>query len=187
MAMETVTQRIRIACRGSHLVPLASLETIQGDLKELSEQNYNKLRQRIETKGFDAPLFVWQNKVLDGTQRCRVLGSMVVDGWELPGGLVPVCAIEAKDLEEAKDRLLGYVSQYGRLTEDGLSAFLDGLEAADLDTLVLPGVDLGTDRAEVGLGNSPGGSDQGDPAGERAKQLQVMCPACGHEFIIDSV
>ena len=101
-----------------------SLGVIQGDLKELTEENYAKLRGRIETKGFDAPLFVWQNAILDGTQRYRVLHRMLADGWELPDHMVPVCDIEAASLEEAKERLLGYVSQYGTVTDEGLYEFL---------------------------------------------------------------
>jgi hypothetical protein len=187
MATETTTQKIRIACHGSRLAPLASLEVIQGDLKELSTENYAKLRQRIETKGFDAPVFVWRDKILDGTQRCRVLGTMLADGWELPGGLVPVCDIEAADLEEAKERLLGYVSQYGRVTEDGLREILDGMEVPDLDTVVLPGVNLGADGPEVGPDDTRAASGRPDQSAGQTRQMEVMCPECGYEFMIDVI
>ncbi len=150
---------IRIACKGSRMAKLDSLEIIQGDLKELSEENYAKLRKRIVTKGFDAPLFVWEDKILDGTQRVRVLRKMTSDGWVLSKGEVPVCDIEAANLEEAKDRLLGYVSQYGKLTDAGLQEFLSTMEIPDLDTLDLPDFNLdafrdllpegGTERDEI--------------------------------------
>jgi len=134
---------VQIKCKGSRLVPLDSLEIIQGGLKDLSDENYDKLRRRIEAKGFDAPLFVWGTKILDGTQRFRVLGKMIDDGWSLPGGMVPVCDVEADSLDEAKDRLLGYVSQYGRLTGEGLYEFLHGFdEMPSLDTLDLPDFDM---------------------------------------------
>jgi hypothetical protein len=187
MATGSMTQGIRIACQGSRLAPLTSLEVIQGDLKELSEKNYNKLRQRIETKGFDAPVFVWENEILDGTQRCRVLGMMLAEGWELPGGLVPVCDIEADSLEEAKERLPGYVSQYGQVTDTGLSEFLAGVEAVDLDTLVLWGVNLEAMRPAIEMEDVGAGAGQPDQDAEQRRQIQVMCPACGHEFTIDSV
>lgn len=133
---------VQIKCKGSRLVPLDSLEIIQGGLKDLSEENYDKLRRRIEAKGFDAPLFVWGTKILDGTQRFRVLGKMIDGGWSLPGGMVPVCDIEADSLDEAKRRLLGYVSQYGHLTDEGLFDFLQGLSDPGLGTLDLPGLDI---------------------------------------------
>ncbi len=133
---------IAIKCKGSRMARLTDLEIIQGDLKELSEEDGDKLRQRIETMGFDAPLFVWQNKILDGTQRFHTVKAMLKDGWELPGGLVPVCDIEAADLPEAKERLLGYVSQYGKLTEAGLHDFMADMDVSALDTLDLPGFDM---------------------------------------------
>jgi hypothetical protein len=125
------------------MAPLGSLVVIQGDLKELTEENYAKLRWRIENKGFDAPIFVWENMILDGTQRYRVLNKMLAEGWQLPEGLVPVCDIEAENLEEAKERLLGYVSQYGQVTEDGLYEFLNGMAEPHLESVDLPDFDMG--------------------------------------------
>jgi len=132
---------IAIKCKGSKRILISSLKTIQGDLKSLSEENHAKLRKRIETLGFDAPLFVWRNNVLDGTQRLKVLESMLCDGWSLPKGEVPVCEIQAKSLAEAKERLLGYVSQYGHLDKDGFVEFTADLEV-DFSTLDFPGFDV---------------------------------------------
>jgi len=129
---------IRIVCKGSGMELLSNLQIIQGDLKELNEQNLKKLRRRIETKGFDAPFFIWQNKILDGTQRKKVLDAMLADGWRLPEGKVPVCEIKAENLQDAKDRLLGYISQYGQITETGLSDFLSNLDCPDIENLSLP-------------------------------------------------
>jgi hypothetical protein len=180
------TRTIRIACKGSRMAALDGLVIIQGDLKELSEENYAKLRRRIETLGFDAPVFVWHDKVLDGTQRCRVLRTMLEEGWVLPGGEVPVCDILAETLAEAKDRLLGYVSQYGRLTRGGLRAFLEGMDMTCMETLNLPGYGLGEDRPGDVLGG--GGGDLAQPGlqgDDVPRQMQVMCPECGEEFLIN--
>lgn len=133
---------IKIKCKGSRLELLDKLEIIQGDLKELSKENLAKLRKRIETKGFDAPIFVWKNNILDGTQRKKVLDDMLADGWILPDNKVPVCDIEAKNIQEAKDRLLGYISQYGKITETGLSEFLATIDVPDLETIDLPDFDF---------------------------------------------
>ncbi len=133
-----MTQQIKIACKGSRMELLSKLEVIQGNLKDLSPENFAKLRKRIETKGFDAPFFVWQNKILDGTQRKRVLDAMLADGWTLPGGKVPICDIEADNIDQAKDRLLGYVSQYGKVSETGWNEFLSSIEWPDLETVEIP-------------------------------------------------
>ncbi|HUV67888.1 MAG TPA: hypothetical protein VMW24_28620, partial [Sedimentisphaerales bacterium] len=148
-----MAKNIKIACKGSRMEKLTSLEVIQGALKELSPQNLAKLRTRIETKGFDAPFFVWQKKILDGTQRKKVLDAMIADGWTLARGEVPVCEIQATSLDDAKDRLLGYVSQYGKVTFDGLREYLDGIEMPDLGTIDLP--DFDWDRFEATILNPP--------------------------------
>jgi len=181
---------IKIACKGSRLAALDKLEVIQGDLKELSRENYNKLRKRIETKGFDAPLFVWKGKILDGTQRYRVLTAMLEDDWVLPGGKVPVCDIKAKDLKEAKERVLGYVSQYGKVTHAGLNEFLSGIEEPDFETMNLPEFDFSIfDRLylhpaeNLQVPNTELPEEQVGPS--EPARMEVMCPACGHEFTID--
>lgn len=200
---------IEIRCQGSRMAPLASLEMIQGGLKELTESMYGMLRRRIETKGFDAPLFVWQNKILDGSQRAFVLGQMIAEGWELPDGMVPVCDIEASSLEQAKAHILGYVSQYGTVTEDGLYEFLSGMANPDVESLNLPGFDFEAFRAgfleddgpvddvgpnlnpEIGGGEVTGGDI--DRAADRLAQApatkslrEVTCAKCGKVFMVEA-
>ena len=165
---------IAIKCKGSKRILISSLKTIQGDLKSLSEENHAKLRRRIETIGFDAPLFVWRNNVLDGTQRLRVLEAMLCDGWSLPRGEVPVCEIQAKNLAEAKERLLGYVSQFGHLDHDGFVEFTADLEV-DFSTLDFPGFDM--EGLEVPDPDTNQYSGQGSGDGS-----MISCPQCGHEF-----
>jgi len=79
--------------------------------------------------------------------------AMIADGWVLPGGKVPVCEIKANNLAVAKDRLLGYISQYGRVTESGLAGFLAGLESPDVETLELPGL-TGPTPADMAAGEA---------------------------------
>ena len=136
------SKTIKINCTGSAMMKLADLEVIQGKLKKLSPENEVKLRKRIENYGFDAPFFVWKKKILDGTQRKAVLLKMIEDGWTLPGGKVPVCDIKAKNLNDAKQRLLGYISQYGKIDSDGLDEFLKSIEVPDIGTLDLPDFDF---------------------------------------------
>jgi hypothetical protein len=121
-------QIIKICCQGSRMVDPAGLVELQGELKTLSEENYQKLKRRMLRLGFDCPVFGWRDKkityILDGTQRLRALRRMLEEGCQLEGGKVPVCDIEAENIKQARERLLGYVSQYGKLSEEGLMAFL---------------------------------------------------------------
>jgi len=106
-------------CKDYPLVPVDSLEPLQGNLKDLSEREYNKLKRSLIERGIFLPFFVWRegNALLDGHQRQRV---MIREGWLMD---VPVHFISAPSLAEAKKDLLRITSQYGKTTQDGWDEF----------------------------------------------------------------
>jgi hypothetical protein len=71
---------VQVKCSAAVNVPLADLTPLQGDLKQLSTANFEKLKRSILKHGITFPFFVWQsdgtNYILDGTQRDRVLVQM---------------------------------------------------------------------------------------------------------------
>src|SRR5215813_6862305 len=93
---------INIRCEAAVNINLADLTQLQGDLKELSEGNFNKLKTSILKHGITFPFFVWQNQsvnyILDGTQRDRVLKRMIEEGYQVPP--LPCALIQAKDRKE---------------------------------------------------------------------------------------
>jgi hypothetical protein len=91
----------------------------QGELKELSEREYNKLKKSITENGLIVPFFVWSEtgKLLDGHQRLRVFTR---EGWVMD---VPVVYVSAVDELDAKRKLLVISSQYGKVTQEGWDAF----------------------------------------------------------------
>ncbi len=121
---------IRINCEGASTLPYEQLTIIQGDLKSLDEKNYNRLRNHIEKDGFCDPVRVWRgtekykgkNCLLDGTQRYRVIGKMLEEGWQCPP--IPVDWIKAENYKRAKKILLALASQFGRVDKQGLYEFL---------------------------------------------------------------
>lgn len=139
---------IKIKVKNCPLIPISKLEIIQGNLKELSKAGYEKLKKRIARLGFDAPVFVWKGKVLDGTQRIRTVQKMIEDGYSLSGNKLPIVEIQAKDLNEAKERLLGYISQFGKVTDEGLYEFAHDIPDLDFDSLDLP--DFNMDKFKIG-------------------------------------
>lgn len=145
-----MNKTIKIACTGAALVPIDHLEIMQGDLKSLSKASYQKLKRSIERHGFTAPIFVWRgkNKILDGTQRLRAVQQMLKEGYELPEGKLPVCWIDASNIKEAKEILLTFVSQYGKIESQGLYEFL-----ADNDPLDFGEVKLEIDLPEIDIGD----------------------------------
>lgn len=104
-------------------ISIADLLPTQGDLKDLTEANYKKLKNTIERRGFSYPVYVWEDEIkvlhlLDGHQRQRVLTT---EGWNEP---IPYLKVPAKDLQEAMARLLEITSQYATITQEGIDTFI---------------------------------------------------------------
>jgi len=136
-------KQIQIRCKGTSALPLDSFQNLQGNLKELRESEYKKLRRSIEKYGFRFPIFVWGNMILDGHQRILVLKKMISEGWSI--GPIPIIEIEAENEREAKRLLLLISSRYGHITDDGLYEFImtSELNFDELkEEIDLPGIDF---------------------------------------------
>jgi len=158
---------INVTCKGSREVPRQELEAFQGNLVELRQENFDKLRRLIIAKGFRFPVFVWNNKIIDGHQRLFVLKHLVEsEGYLFPHD-VPVCDIEAKDEKEAKELVLIARSEYGDTTDEGLFEFLEvnKLSFDELKfNLELPGIDFDVFENNYfndNPGDAPGTVEQG--------------------------
>jgi hypothetical protein len=176
-------QTVQIRCKAAVNLDLVNLTPLQGDLKELSQSNFNKLKQSILRHGITFPFFVWQsdgkNFILDGTQRDRVLLKLVAGGYQCPP--LPCALIEAKDKREAAEKILLISSQYGRMIEESLDEFLaeNDLSFLDLaDELELPSIDENyfKDPSEFSAAGE-------DAQGRLDQKSPIECPACGHQFV----
>lgn len=122
------TKEIKIACSGGGRIGYKFLIPFQGNLKSLSEENFQKLKRSILENGFTSPIHVWQAKGtkefynLDGHQRCRVLEKLEAEGYEIPQ--IPINFIEAPNKDKAKKILLTHASSYGKVESDGLYEFI---------------------------------------------------------------
>ena len=138
--------KIEINCTGSDTIQLHELTEFQGELKERSASDIEKIIKSIKKHGFSFPFFVWKNdgknNVLDGHGRLLALKQMAAAGEEIPA--LPCVYISAKNEAEAKEKLLKLNSQYGHMTADSVAAFLGDIKI-DFDELALPdgGLDLG--------------------------------------------
>ncbi len=176
---------IKVNTGGEALASLDSLEPFQGELKKLSDENFNKLRGKILASGFNFTPSIWKQGdkqwILDGHQRIHVLKQLVKQGYDLErkgillNGQIPVCYVDAHSFEEAKDMVLQAVSQYGKIDRDG---FLDFTEELDIDMeqfdfpdFQLPSTDI--PNFEPGDENEQGKLD---------KLKTKTCPECGCEF-----
>jgi len=104
-----------------------NIHDLQGSLKDLSEKEYEKLKNSIEKYGFFVPFFVWIDKngkkwTMDGHQRKRLIEK------EYGNIQVPYQEVEAKNKQEAKEKILIVSSQYGKTTKEGFDEFAFDLE-----------------------------------------------------------
>jgi DNA modification methylase len=137
---------IAINCQGAGTVAWQHLRPFQGDLKKLSIENYERLRDEILRDGFCEPISVWQREFNDGTgtgiawtilnghQRLATIREMVeVEGYTCPP--IPVSIVQCRDEAQANDLVLALTSQYGQMTEESLAAFIQK-RGLDVKTVV---------------------------------------------------
>jgi hypothetical protein len=117
------------------LVDISTLKPTQGDLKDLSEQNYNKLLRSLLKHGFIMPIAIWDSPegeqwMLDGHQRQRLITREFEAHTEVPAVNIP-----AESLQEAAEILLKITSQYGTITQEGLDNYLATYELPEAEML----------------------------------------------------
>lgn len=102
------------------------LAPFQDELKDLSKDDFAKLRESIIEHGFFVPVFLWHDgqrlNLLDGHQRIRVLLTLKHEGWSVPK--IPAVEIKARDQAEASEKLLLITSNFGKINKQGLYKFL---------------------------------------------------------------
>jgi hypothetical protein len=121
---------VRIACEGVKTADIEEFAPLQGDLKTLEDSAYSGLKAEIIEEGFSFPLHVWEQAekkwIEDGHQRITTLLRMRSEGWTVPP--IPYSLVFAEDVQQAKRKLLGAASQYGKVQEEGLRVFLSDLK-----------------------------------------------------------
>ena len=112
----------------SEKVRFKSLIPFQGELKNLTEVDYNRLRRSIIAKGVISPFLVWESPegifILDGHQRARVIGEMI-QRQEVKEDIKVICVfLKADGVKEAKELLLFIASQYGEATQESVTDYI---------------------------------------------------------------
>lgn len=119
-------KEVRVAIGDKILVELEDLLEFQGDLKVLSDENYERAKTSILENDFSFCPHVWTSKgkhwLLDGHQRKRTLVRMKKEGYRVPK--LPAIQVRAPNVQSAKRKVLAAASQYGQVTDKGLFDFL---------------------------------------------------------------
>lgn len=117
--------------------------------KELTKENYEKLRESILKNNFVESFKVWEKKkgelyCLDGYHRCKVLKMLKNDGYEVPQSF-SADFIECKSEKDAAKLVLIYSSIYAAVEDQGLYEFLSsygiGFEEI-IQQIDIPNIDL---------------------------------------------
>lgn len=171
---------IKITCTGAQNIPLDDLLEFQGNLKDLTTENYEKLKNSIYKYGFSFPVFFWVDSagskwILDAHQRLRVLKKMRDEGFIIPD--LPADPIQAGSVKEAKEKLLLLNSRYGKMTQEGFDEFTADINLEEIgDMLVLDDVMFSENNQDFSDKNKE------IDVNELAKDLNMTCPRCGFEF-----
>lgn len=174
---------IEIKCLGHVNLDYTSFIPFQGNLKELSKQNYERLKKSILSFGFSEPFNIWQqeekNYILGGHQRLRAIKQMVEqEGYSCPP--LPCNLIEAKDEKEAKKKVLALTSQFGEITPEGLYEFMNEAEI-DFEEIEasfrFPEVNFDNFKAEYFESE-----DEETDGQQIQKTKSVICPNCEESF-----
>jgi len=137
------SKTIRVTCEAAETIDYRDVVEIQGKFKFRTDADDDKIITSILKYGFSFPFFAWRFEekphCLDGHGRLRALRKLEESGYTIPA--LPVVWIHAKNLEEAKQKLLRINSQYGKITSEGVFDFLAGLQV-DWAEISLPAGEL---------------------------------------------
>ena len=120
-------EMIRVTCQSADRLPYDQIVPLQGRLKKRTPEQIEKICRSIIKHGWAFPEFIWKNEginyCLDGHGRQAAIPRLIEMGYDIPE--IPVDYIEARNREEAKELLLKCISQYGIVTQEGFTEFVD--------------------------------------------------------------
>lgn len=156
-----MSEKIEIACEGAAMVDIGDLNEFQDDLKELTEDGYQKLREEILKTGFAFPISTWRDAkkklwIVGGHQRKRTLERLKSEGFKIPK--LPIVFIQAANAKEAKRRVIQDVAQYGKINSQGLYDFMESAKLGYEDiysSFKLPDFDMEAFETEFFAENNP--------------------------------
>lgn len=182
---------IEIKCTTKDYLSLEQMNPLQGELKTLTEKNYQKLKGQLIDEGFIAPFLVWKKNdeyfILDGHQRFYVLVKLKEQGIKIPEKF-PVVLVEAENYRQACKRVLAISSQYGTMTDKGLKKFILDAEIDAIDVIeqfefdVIDFEKWTDEQDEKDSDDDKKEKNNEIDLDELSEGLDCKCPRCGFEF-----
>lgn len=119
---------IKNKVKGLKNIPVEEFLSLDFNTLKDSKRDTKKLENAIIKSGFSFPIIKWNSFVIDGTGRKQAIKNLTKKGYKIES--IPCVEIEAKDLQEAKQKALEVSSQFGNITKE---SFLDFTQDLDLD------------------------------------------------------
>lgn len=169
---------IEIKCGGETYLDFYDLNQLQGKLKTISKEDFDKLKKSLIKSGITIGFHAWRDSTgkawtIDGTHRVLALHALKKDGYLVPK--IPVNFVKAKTKKEAALAILVANSKYAHMSEESISDFAIDfeLEIEDFQFLDLPEVQK----------NSIDMDQQRESTNQKEKEkTEHICPSCGLVF-----
>ncbi len=151
--MNTITT----TCKTEFTLDFHAIRNFQGDLKIRTLTDIPHLKRSIQEHGFSFPIYVWRHDelgrivydCLDGHGRITALHELESEGYEIPE--VPVVFIDAKDINDARERLIQVNTLSSPFTETGLQDLVISLPDISIADYTIPDIDTTALSEHIGL------------------------------------
>lgn len=161
-------------------VPIDSVEPWDRNPRGITKADFERLKRQIQRLGVYKPLVCAEEGgryvVLGGNMRIRALR-------ELGHAEVDISVVEPKTEAERVEYALSDNDRAGYYEEDKLAelvlSYANDIKLEDFKVDLINPVSL----QSIIEGLSPAGQDEQERLDKLAKKEEVICPACGHEFI----
>ena len=144
----------KITVKNPNHLPTTSyknLKDLQGNLKTISKENLEKLKQSIIKYGIFVPKFVWieNNKnywIEDGHQTIKALVALEKEDYVIPD--IPYVKVECENKKDAAEKLLQINSRYGIINPD-TTFFEDfNIDLSFINDIEIPELDIKLEELE---------------------------------------
>ena len=183
--MSVIDKVIEIKCGGEVFLDFEELKYFQGELKFITNDDFNSLKESLIKNGLPLSFHIWVDKdgknwILDGHHRFLAFGALKDEGYLIPK--VPCNIVKAKNKKEAAKILLISNSKYAKMTNDKLLGFMSdfSIEIPDLKDLILPDIDLEKINFDEQIENNEDNTDEENNE-KKIDSRVFICTNCGAE------
>lgn len=171
----------------SRLVNWRQLSWLQGNLKEITTDAFEKLIKSILKNDFSDPFKIWKDSdnktwILNGHHRFKALQEIEKRGLSKIPDLLTGVEIECKNKREAAKMVLLFNSKYANISEQGLYELTHEFEIDYKD------IELEFDFPEIDFEHYKDNYfEEPEILGENqqgflSETKETECPNCGHKF-----